>query len=51
MKCTEALLCGIGIGLVLAALIAGWIWVHLTRGWDHPLTEEEIKERVGAVWG
>ena len=46
---TGAFLAGIVFGLAIAALVAGWIWVSLTPGSDHPLTAEEIKARIVEV--
>lgn len=46
----EALVLGVFIGASLTALLVAWLVVHLTRGWDHPLSEEEIKEHLGEVW-
>ena len=51
MKNVDILLIGVGLGLVIAAAIAGWVWITLTKGDDHPLTEDEIRQRVGETWG
>ena len=42
---------GVAIGMALSAGIAGLVWIHLTKGDDHPLTREEVKQRVGEAWG
>lgn len=42
---------GVAMGFLAATVIVGLLWIHLTQGNDHPLTEEEIKQRVGEYWG
>lgn len=46
-----AFLMGIVVGIVGAAIVAGWVWVRLTPGDDHPLSPDEIRARVGEAWG
>ncbi|HCJ52585.1 MAG TPA: hypothetical protein DHV25_02590 [Candidatus Kerfeldbacteria bacterium] len=48
---TDVLLVGVVAGILICACIAGWIWVHMTPGNDHPLTEQEIKNRIDQAWG
>jgi hypothetical protein len=47
----SAFLIGVALGVVLSAVVAGWVWLFKTPGNDHPLTREEIRERVGEAWG
>lgn len=48
---TDVLIFGVVAGIVICACIAGWIWVHMTPGNDHPLTEQEIKKRIDQACG
>jgi hypothetical protein len=50
MDCTVAFAAGVGVGLVVALVVAGWVWIDLTHGDDHPLSGDEIRERVGEVY-
>lgn len=45
-----AFIVGAVFGVVVCALIAGWVWIDRTPGDDHPLTGDEIRERVGEVF-
>ena len=47
MHGTDALFIGVVLGLMIAAILAGWIWQRHTPGWDHKPTRDEIRE---AVW-
>lgn len=42
---------GIVIGVNVAAALAGWVWFFKTKGFDHKLTEEEVKKYVSENWG
>jgi len=48
---TIAFISGCVLATIGCALLAGFIWVSMTPGNDHPLTNDEIKERIGQVWG
>jgi len=50
MNCALWLLIGVMIGISIAATVAGFICIELTPGNDHPLTNDEIRERVGEVF-
>lgn len=45
-SCVDALVFGFAIGIATAAIVAGFVWLHLTRGDDHVLTYEEIMTRI-----
>lgn len=50
MSGTGMLVLGVVLGLAIAAAIAAWIWIRVTRGWDKKPSQEEIRERLGEVW-
>jgi len=50
MHGTDALFIGVALGLMIAAIIAGWVWVSCTPGFDHRPTREEIREAVWRDW-
>ncbi len=47
-----AILCMAGLVLLLAGLLAGWLWLRRQPvSGDHSMTHEEIRERIGEAWG
>ena len=45
-----AFVCGFGLGLASAAIVAGWVWLELTPGSDRPLTVDEIRAACWRDW-
>jgi len=46
---TVAFLQGMTLAFLIAAIIAAWVWISLTRGNDAPLSLEEIQDRIKAA--